>query len=157
MLANCCLDAAGNNYGCDASGNYVFADWKDVLAVVYAGQNHTSARALLGTTSKTRNPARINCASPVRKALADNWGTLFNTNCAATGDPLNCVKLKHAFRRGDLSGTTDTFVTLVGLAGSGARVHLDLPPEPGRHPDGEPGDRDGEPVLQRRPAGDEQG
>jgi len=113
---NCCLDAAGNNFGCNAAGSYVFTTWSDVLALLYAGQNHTTNAALLGTTSKTRNPARINCASPVRKALADNWGTLFNTNCTATGDPLNCVKLKHAFRRGDLSGTTDTFVTLVGLA-----------------------------------------
>ena len=113
---NCCLDAAGNNFGCDATGAYQFSSWKDVLAVVYAGQNHTSAASFLQTTfPKTRNPARVNCASPVRKALADNWGAFFNTNCAATGNPANCLKLKHAYRRGDLSGTTDTFVTLVGI------------------------------------------
>src|SRR5262245_27714523 len=28
------------NDGCDASENYTFADWRDVLAMVYGGQNH---------------------------------------------------------------------------------------------------------------------
>jgi ABC-type phosphate transport system substrate-binding protein len=67
---------------------------------------------------KVRNPARINCASLVRQNLVNSWGTLF-ADVGATS-PLSCrtgtcVKLKHAFRRGDLSGTTDTFNNLVGL------------------------------------------
>jgi hypothetical protein len=126
--------------GC-VGGTYTFNDWKDVLAMLYGGQNHTSAPQLLArcsvttttvcavaadcpagetctntSTGKPRNINRINCASPVRQALAANWGTLFETNCGK--DPVNaqaCIKLKHAFRRGDLSGTTDTFVTLVGM------------------------------------------
>jgi ABC-type phosphate transport system substrate-binding protein len=101
--------------GCDASGNYLFADWKDVMAVLYGGQNHTTATQLLATG--LRNPARINCASTVRQALVNNWTAVFRDSlldpqpCRAT----DCLRLKHAFRRGDQSGTTDTFVTLVGL------------------------------------------
>jgi ABC-type phosphate transport system substrate-binding protein len=116
-LPNCCINPAnGDRQGCNADGSYTFRDWKDVLALLYGGQNKTTAAALLGTASKTRNPLRINCASQVRKALADNWGALFDTDCAAGASATNCRKLKHAFRRGDLSGTTDTFVTLAALA-----------------------------------------
>ena len=101
--------------GCDASGNYTFTDWKDVLAMVYGGQNHNTAQAQL--ISGARNPQRINCNSSVRRALVDNWGNLFSTSASGaqscrTG---TCTKLRHAFRRDDLSGTTDSFVTLVGL------------------------------------------
>ena len=53
----------------------------------------------------------------MRRALVDNWGNLFSTSASGaqscrTG---TCTKLRHAFRRDDLSGTTDSFVTLVGL------------------------------------------
>ncbi len=102
------------NDGCDASSNYTFADWKDVLAMVYGGQNHNAGALLI---SGARNPVRINCNSIVRRALVDNWGSLFQTGTGPqscrTG---TCTKLRHAFRRDDLSGTTDTFVTLVGMA-----------------------------------------
>jgi ABC-type phosphate transport system substrate-binding protein len=100
--------------GCATPGVYAFADWKDVLAMVYAGQNHTSAPQLI---SGARNPARIDCASPVRQALVNNWAAVF-TDSALDPQPcraMDCLRLKHAFRRDDLSGTTDTFVTLVGL------------------------------------------
>lgn len=119
--------------GCDGSGTYTFTDWRDVLAMVYAGQNHAAGAltvnegavsdprynpAVPATPHKLRNPVRINCASQVRVNLVNSWGTLFSDVGAAS--PLTCrtgtcVKLKHAFRRGDLSGTTDTFVGLVGL------------------------------------------
>jgi ABC-type phosphate transport system substrate-binding protein len=117
-LPNCCLDAAtgANNANCNADGSYTFRDWKDVLALLYAGQNSSSNAALSATFPKTRQINKINCASQVRKALADNWGDLFDTDCGKGATAGNCKKLKHAFRRGDLSGTTDTFVTLVGLA-----------------------------------------
>ena len=103
------------NDGCDASGNYTFADWKDVLAMVYGGQNHNTAQTQL--SSGARNPARINCNSPVRRALVDNWGNLFRPGTGAGGScrTAACTKLRHAFRRDDLSGTTDTFVGLVGM------------------------------------------
>ena len=52
------------------------------------------------------------CARPERVALVDNWGSLFNAPCVGTA---NCTQLRHAFRRADLSGTTDTFLSLLGL------------------------------------------
>ena len=134
---------SGTDAGCTGAaptnGKYVFTDWRDVLAVVYAGQYHSDASggtpALTVNESplaadprycqtpapaahKVRNPARVNCAGTVRQNLVNNWGKLFAD--AGVGAPGvcrsgNCVKLKHAFRRGDLSGTTDTFVGLVGL------------------------------------------
>jgi|GEM_PF-2298602 len=118
--------------GCDATGNYTFTDWRDVLAMVYAGQNHSAGALTISEAAgvvdprynpptavhKVRNPVRINCSSLVRQNLVNSWGTLF-ADVGATS-PLSCrtgtcVKLKHAFRRGDLSGTTDTFNNLVGL------------------------------------------
>lgn len=104
--------------GCDASSNYTFADWKDVLAMVYGGQNHKTDAVAPKLIAGARNPERINCNSPVRRALVDNWGNLFSTgtgnqSCRTGG----CTKLRHAFRRDDISGTTDTFVTLVGMTG----------------------------------------
>ena len=102
------------NDGCDASSNYTFADWKDVLAMVYGGQNHNTAQTQL--VSGARNPARINCNSPVRRALVDTWGNLFSAGAGAASCRTGaCTKLRHAFRRDDLSGTTDTFAGLVGL------------------------------------------
>ena len=101
--------------GCTVPGTYTFTSWKDVLAMIYGGQNHTTAAQL--NANGTRNPARINCAGAVRQALVNNWSQIFSDNAT---DPQscrssNCLRLKHAFRRGDLSGTTDTFVGLVGL------------------------------------------
>ncbi len=102
--------------GCDASSNYTFTDWKDVLSMVYAGQNHKTDAAAPKLIANARNPERINCNSIVRRALVDSWGSLFSTGTGAqscrTG---TCTKLRHAFRRDDLSGTTDSFVSLVGL------------------------------------------
>jgi ABC-type phosphate transport system substrate-binding protein len=103
-------------HGCDASGNYTFADWKDVLAMVYGGQNHKTDAEAPKLIAGARNPQRIDCNSPVRRALVDNWGNLFSTGTgAASCRTGSCTKLRHAFRRDDISGTTDTFVTLVGM------------------------------------------
>ena len=86
--------------GCEAGTNtYRLRDWRDVLALVYGGVHHDA------TPTK-------NCASDVRRSLVNSWGSLFETGCTAG----TCAAgLTRAFRRGDLSGTTDTFVSLVGL------------------------------------------
>ncbi|MES1205400.1 MAG: hypothetical protein ABUS79_05635 [Pseudomonadota bacterium] len=95
--------------GCSTPNQYTFADWKDVLAMLYAGQNHAAGSLLVGGA---RNPARLNCRNPVRQYLADNYGQVFtNRSCHGVG----CVSLNHIFRRDDLSGTTDAFVAIVGL------------------------------------------
>lgn len=101
--------------GCTTPGTYTFTNWKDVLALIYGGQNHTTAPQLL--TGNVRNPARINCAGIVRQALVNNWNQIFadQGDAAHSCRSYQCLKLKHAFRRGDLSGTTDTFLSLVGL------------------------------------------
>jgi hypothetical protein len=97
-------DATGapvlNCSGCDAGTNvYHLTSWKDVLALVYSGKTH----AMTGTTR--------DCAGDVRRSLVDNWGALFENTCSGA----TCTTLKRAFRRADLSGTTDTFLGLVGL------------------------------------------
>ncbi len=140
--------------GCATAGQYTFSSWKDVLALIYGGQNHNAGGAVNTAAdgactyvvppneatadaacaafpgevcypnNKCGNPAlvgrrvaaRINCLNPVRQALVDSYGSIFQdvapTNSCRTG---TCTKLRHAFRRDDLSGTTDTFVSLVGL------------------------------------------
>ncbi len=145
------------NDGCTTAGSYTFSSWKDVLALVYGGQNHNAtpsatvaaadgsctyvpppneATADAACTTAgfpgevcfpnnkcgdpalvgTRVSSRVNCLNPVRQALVDSYGSLFQdvapTQSCRTG---TCTKLRHAFRRDDLSGTTDTFVSLVGL------------------------------------------
>ena len=86
--------------GCDPGTNvYHLQTWKDVLALVYGGKTH----AMSGTTR--------NCAGNERRSLVDNWGNLFEGACSGA----SCTQLKRAFRRADLSGTTDTFQGLVGL------------------------------------------
>jgi hypothetical protein len=87
--------------GCDAGTNtYHLTNWKDVLAIVYAGKTH----AMSGTTR--------DCANPVRLSLINNWGNLFDGTCSGA----SCTQLNRAYRRADLSGTTDTFLGLVGLS-----------------------------------------
>jgi hypothetical protein len=89
--------------GCDASNNYTFANSFDALSVLYFGETHD------GT---------FNCASPVRKSLVKNWRNLFTSDCAA-GDATCSAGLTHAWRRSDLSGTTDAFVSVLNPSGKG--------------------------------------
>jgi len=83
---------------------------------------------------------RIDCSNPVRGVLLSSYSSIIKTPlctvngpakaCATTADcplgqtcnatsltcqPSDCVKLRHAFRRDDLSGTTDAFQAIVGL------------------------------------------
>jgi len=84
--------------------SYTFQDWRDVLRMVYAGMDF----------SKDANNNFLNvknCGSAARFAIVDNYASLFQIPCT-TG---NCTELRHAWRRDDSSGTTDTFVTLIGI------------------------------------------
>lgn len=58
------------------------------------------------------------CNSDLRHELVSTWGNLFEGGCS---DP-ECSSLRHAFRRDDLSGTTDTFLTLLGLPAATSRT-----------------------------------
>lgn len=88
-------------------GTYTFSDWRDVLRVVYAGYSHDSCQ---------------DCESDVRNGILQNWGNLFEdgntapTNCNGPAGP-TCTQLRHAWRRDSESGTTETFLALLGLPG----------------------------------------
>ncbi|HXI55540.1 MAG TPA: hypothetical protein VNO55_05750 [Polyangia bacterium] len=85
--------------GCDSGTNtYHLTDWKDVLALVFGGKPHAGA---------------TDCNSDVRKSLVNNWGSLFEASCTGS----TCTQLRHAFRRSDFSGTSDTLLSLIGLPG----------------------------------------
>ncbi|HKQ70454.1 MAG TPA: hypothetical protein VJT73_13990 [Polyangiaceae bacterium] len=87
---------------------YTFDDWKDVLKVIFAGRfSHSWTEN--GVTVSTTNDKE--CDNIVRHAVVENYGNLFQTACTTGG----CTQLHHAFRRDDVSGTTDTFITLLGL------------------------------------------
>jgi ABC-type phosphate transport system substrate-binding protein len=75
-------------------------DWRDVMRIIYSGRTEAG---------KT---AAQDCNSDIRNTLVNNWGNLFKNGCA-TG---SCTTgLTHAFRRDDLSGTTDTYLELLQL------------------------------------------
>ena len=91
---------------------YAITDSLQVLRLVYAGYD-----------SKTKSySGDFGCGGVARKALVANWSKLFNADCAAgkcdgstAGVVTQPLGLSHAWRRSDLSGTTDAFVTLVNM------------------------------------------
>lgn len=97
---------SGGN-GTDTGVGYTFGDpagslFKsqpsfDALAVLYYGLTHDG---------------NYNCASDTRKTLIKNWKNLFQSDCG-TGDTTCSAGLTHAWRRSDLSGTTDAFTSIV--------------------------------------------
>ena len=151
--------------GCSPDGTYTFDngtaaagdDWQDVLRQIYGGMNHTSAATLITDATEVnadgtaicfasaggaarnckRNPARIDCSNPVRGVLLATYQSIIRTPTCTSATP-ECVKLRHAFRRDDLSGTTDAFQAIVGLrraaAPDDAAEHGWAAPTPRRSP-----------------------
>ena len=107
--------------GCDASNNYTFGASGSSL---YSGQPSFDALAVLyfGLT----HDGTYNCASPVRKSLIRNWKNLFTSDCTA-GDGICTGGLTHAWRRSDLSGTTDAFVSVLNPPGKGIGTLSNVP------------------------------
>jgi ABC-type phosphate transport system substrate-binding protein len=91
---------ATNCPGCAAGTNtYTFANSLDPLKIVYGGRT---------------SDGTVNCAGDVRKSLVKQWHKIFsNTSCGTT--TCDSAGLTHAWRRADLSGTTDAFQGLTGL------------------------------------------
>jgi hypothetical protein len=91
-------------------GNYVFQNWKDVLAVLFGGKTHAS-------------PADTDtgCNSEIRNVLANNWSDFFENESGCT--TAKCTKIQHLFRRDNGSGTTDAFAALVGLSSASEFVN----------------------------------
>jgi hypothetical protein len=107
--------------GCDASNGYTFGAAGSAL---YAGQPSFDALAVIyfGLT----HDGTYNCASPVRRSLIKNWKNLFASDCAA-GDGTCTSGLTHAWRLGDLSGTTDALVSILNPPGRGLGTLPNVP------------------------------
>ena len=74
--------------------------WRDILKLVFLGVPHSGAR---------------DCNGPIRRALVANWANLFQGHSCTSG---TCPSgLRHAYRRSDLSGTQDAFLSALGLGG----------------------------------------
>jgi len=88
------------------SGSSANEGWKDLLRLLYTGLRNSDPNPTPTAASLTGN-----CKSEERKALAGRYTNLFHGGCT---DSSVCPSgLRHAFRRGDLSGTTDTFLSLI--------------------------------------------
>jgi len=87
-----------------AAGTYTFSNWTEVLRIIYLGLDQNGCQ---------------DCESDVRNGLVNNWGLMFEGGTAKcsggvpAGAP-SCTQLNHAFRRDDQSGTTETFLLLIG-------------------------------------------
>lgn len=114
---------------CNEAVEYCFTDWRDVLRIVYVGlTSHVddsgpvaSCRSTAPATSPT---SARRCNSDVRHTLVSQWSNMFDTfrdDGAGGCSDDNCTEgLTHAWRRDDLSGTTDVFLSLIGAPSVGA-------------------------------------
>ena len=88
----------------------------DALAVLYFGLTHDG---------------NYNCGSDIRKSLIRNWKNVFANDCT-TGDTTCSAGLTHAWRRGDLAGTTDALIGILSpptgttTNGKGASVSVGI-------------------------------
>jgi hypothetical protein len=107
-----------------ANSTYAIRDSFDVLRLIYFGLDNSGT----GNTS-------FDCNGVKRRALVANWSNLFQTSCIA-GIGMCPSGLRHAFRLGDLSGTTDAFVSLVGAGARaiGNNPFVKNPPGPDLNP-----------------------
>jgi hypothetical protein len=101
----------------ECPGNvYTIQGWQDVLRIIYA-DNSTSPGGVVNKSG--------DCNSDLRWSLVNNWGKLFAGTCNPATGGAACAQLKHAFRRDDLSGTTDAFLSLLGLQGVNSASLID--------------------------------
>jgi len=83
------------------TSTYCMSNWQDALRLIYAGMSKTAGN----------NVANKNCGGDVRRSLVAQWSEIFAGGCTGS----DCTSLKHAWRRDDLSGTTEAFLVLLGL------------------------------------------
>lgn len=74
----------------------------DRIRAVFSGGDGTSA---------TADGSAAQCQTTFRKSILGNWQNFTSSTCAKSGNPI-----RHAFRRDDKSGTTDTFKNVVGVS-----------------------------------------
>jgi hypothetical protein len=101
--------------------HYEFTDWRDALRIVYGGQHDHKIADACAELPPSRSAATTKfCNSDVRHTLVASWNNLFEEGAGCNGaDPDACTQLKHAFRRDDVSGTTDVFAELLALPAIG--------------------------------------
>lgn len=71
----------------------------NLLKIIYAGVDGSGSQAA--------------CNDPVRLNLVNNWGKIWNNDCASG----SCSELHHAFRRADIADVTQRFNLLAGITG----------------------------------------
>jgi len=112
----CNADTKGLVHSGAAIGGVNVTRWQDALLLLYTGQDSSSAQ----------NVATA-CNSAHRQALIASWSQMFQGGCASG----TCTgPIRHAFRRGDTSGTTDAFLAALGspVAGLASQIIADGKP-----------------------------
>jgi|GEM_PF-1158861 len=100
------FETDGTACGADCTGavgaqQYCLANERDVLRIIFSGLQKGGGATL----------GNMKCDGDVRRSLVNQYTKLFSGACSGT----TCTSVKHAWRRDDLSGTTDTFLALLGL------------------------------------------
>ena len=100
---------------------YRFTDFRDVLRILFAGADKSRpvATGPGGGGGNTQSAANrlSRCSSDIRRSLVSQWDNIVEGN-PATCTGTSCGTLRRLFRRGDTSGTTDLFLSVLGLAGA---------------------------------------
>jgi hypothetical protein len=112
------------------TGTYTFANWRDVVRVLYAGADSTRAAAQGGAAGQTAANRVERCSSDIRRSLVADWDNVIqgSDDCGTVaGSCQNTANvgsggIRHLLRRDDISGTTDTFLSLMGLASVGGSI-----------------------------------
>ncbi len=99
---------------------YRFTNFQDVLRILFTGADKTravNAAAGGGGGNTQRSVNRLSrCSSDVRRSLVSQWDNIIEANPATCTGQASCGTLRRLYRRADDSGTTDTFLSLLGLA-----------------------------------------
>jgi hypothetical protein len=81
----------------------IFANYKQVLALLYGGEKNASGV--------------VDCNTTNRQNLVSNWSSLFQNGCPnVCNDGTHGGALWHAFRPDDASGTANVFAAILGLS-----------------------------------------
>jgi hypothetical protein len=125
-------NSANNGFAYDGANGQGFANYKQVLALVYGGKDLTVT------------PNVTDCNGAKRQSVVNNWSAAFENSCnntagscnrqgtgtcnavtkicsvggGACDPPFPCggnVPIWHAFRRDDASGTSDVFASILGI------------------------------------------
>jgi len=91
--------------------DYSITNWKDVLRIIYGGQQAPVAASICGSSFPAPTTGK-DCNTDVRRTLVNTWANMFDGACT---DSECAAGLKHAWRRDDASGTTAYFLEALSL------------------------------------------